>query len=426
MINNNESKADVVIIGAGVIGICTAYFLSQSGRDITVVDKDEVCSGCSYGNAGLIVPSHCVPLAEPGVIKKGMKWMLNPESPFYIKPRLDRDLLDWLWQFRSACNETHVKRSMPVISDLTFESLQLYNEIIGNDGIDFGFEQRGSLYVCNTEKAMDELEENMGLLQSVGIESELLDKVQTQEKVGDLKVNTVGSVYYPQDAHLQPARFVRELAKKVIESGVKIQSKTEVLGFERTGNRLTKVRTTRGDIEANEVVIASGAWSPAIASQLGLRLKIQPGKGYSITLERPEVSADLPLMLVEMKVGVTPMGDTIRIAGTLEMAGMDFAINERRVQGILKSVPQYLPSLDPNLCRLIEVWRGLRPCTPDGLPYLGRAENFENLTVAAGHAMIGVSLGPVTGRIASNIVLREDPGFDLSPFRLDRFTYKLK
>ncbi len=348
--------------------------------------------------------------------------MLNPESPFYIKPRLDRDLLDWLWRFRSACNETHVKRSMPVISDLTFESLQLYNEIIGSDGIDFGFEQRGSLYVCNTEKAMDELEEKMGPLQSVGIESELLDKVQTQEKVGELKVNAVGSVYYPQDAHLQPARFVRELAKKVIESGVKIQSKTEVLGFERTGNRLTKVRTTRGDIEANEVVIASGAWSPAIARQLGLRLKIQPGKGYSITLERPEVSADIPLMLVEMKVGVTPMGDTIRIAGTLEMAGLNFAINERRVRGILKSVPRYLPDLDPNHCRLVEVWRGLRPCTPDGLPYLGRAENFENLTVAAGHAMIGVSLGPVTGRIASNIVLREDPGIDLTPLRLSRFS----
>ena len=311
---------------------------------------------------------------------------------------------------------------MPVISDLTFESLQLYNEIIGNDGIDFGFEQRGSLYLCNTEKAMDELEEKMGQLQSVGIESELLDKVQTQEKVGELKVNAVGSVYYPQDAHLQPARFVRELAKKVIESGVKIQSKTEVLGFERTGSRLTKVRTTRGDIEANEVVIASGAWSPAIVRQLGLRLKIQAGKGYSITIKRPEVSANIPLMLVEMKVGVTPMGDTIRIAGTLEMAGLDFTINERRVQGILKSVPQYLPDLDPNLCRLIEVWRGLRPCTPDGLPYLGRPENFENLTVAAGHAMIGVSLGPVTGRIASNIVLREDPGFDLTPLRLSRFS----
>ena len=183
--------------------------------------------------------------------------MLNPESPFYIKPRLDRDLLDWLWRFRSACNEAHVKRSMPVIRDLTFESLRLYNEIIGNDGIDFGFEQRGSLYLCKTKKAMDELVEKMGLLQSVGIQAELLDRVQTQEKVGELKVDAVGSVYYPQDAHLQPARFVGELAKKIIESGVKIQSKTEVLGFESTGNRLTKVRTTRGDIEADEVVIAS-------------------------------------------------------------------------------------------------------------------------------------------------------------------------
>jgi len=416
-----RGKTDVVIVGAGVIGICTAYYLSRSNRDVIVLDKGEVCSGCSYGNAGLIVPSHCIPLAEPGVITKGMKWILNPESPFYIKPRLDKDLLDWLWRFRSACNETHVKRSMPVIRDLTFESLDLYKEIIGNDVSNVGFEQRGSLFLCNTKKAMDELVEKMGQLQSVGIEAEILNQVQTQEKVGKLKVSVVGSVYYPQDGHIQPARFVKKLAEKAIESGVKIQSNTEVLGFEKIGNRLTKVRTIRGDIKADEVVIASGAWSPAITRQLGVHLKIQPGKGYSITFERPEVSANLPLMLVEMKTGVTPMGDTTRIAGTLELAGFNFAINEKRVQGILKSVPQYLPDFDPKYCRVIDVWRGMRPCTPDGLPYLGRPESYENLTVAAGHAMIGISLGPVTGRIASRIVLRKDPEFNLNPLRLDRF-----
>ena len=245
--------------------------------------------------------------------------------------------------------------------------------------------------------------------------------MRTQEKVGKLRVEVVGSIYFPQDANLQPARFVGELAKGVAGCGVKIHSKTEILGFEKEGNRLARVRTTRGDFEAYEVVIAGGAWSPSIARDLGLQLKIQPAKGYSITLERPEVAADIPLMLVEMKIGVTPMGDTIRLAGTLELAGLDFTINERRVEGILKSVPQYLPTLDPSHCRLVEIWRGLRPCTPDGLPYLGRSDSIENLTVAAGHAMIGISLGPATGRIASNIVLGEDPGFDLNPMRLDRY-----
>ena len=168
MIQEDGSKADVLIIGAGAIGICTAYYLSQSGRKIIVLDKGEVCSGCSYGNAGLIVPSHCVPLAEPGVIKKGLKWLLNPESPFYIKPRLDWDLVAWLWRFRRACNEAHVERSMPVIRDLTFESLRLFNEITGHAGIEFGFEQRGCLYLCNTEKGMDELVDNMNQLRSLG------------------------------------------------------------------------------------------------------------------------------------------------------------------------------------------------------------------------------------------------------------------
>ena len=412
---------EIVIIGAGVIGVCTAHELSRSTRDIVVLDQGDICSGSSYGNAGLIVPSHCVPLAEPGVIRKGLKWMLDASSPFYIKPRLNRDLISWLWQFRRACTKQHVQRSMPVIRDLSLESLRLFEEIAGDDGAAFGFEQRGAVFLCRTEAGLEGLVEETERIRSIGIQADVLSEAEVRERTEPARVRAIGGVYYPQDAHLVPDRFVREVARRAAASGVTFRTETEVMGFERQGDRITRVRTTRGEIEAGEVVLAGGAWSQPIARDLDLHLPVQPAKGYSITVEPSAPNLPLPVMLTEAKVGVTPMGKTLRFAGTLELAGLDLSINQRRVQAIVDAVPHYLPEHDPARARLIEIWRGLRPCTPDGLPFLGRPDGIRNLTVAAGHATIGISLGPVTGRIASKVVLGEDPGFDLAPMRVDRF-----
>ncbi|MCH8290799.1 FAD-dependent oxidoreductase [Candidatus Poribacteria bacterium] len=416
-----KHESEVLIIGGGVIGICSAYYLIKRGRKVVVVDKGEICSGSSYGNAGLVVPSHSVPLAAPGVLSKGLKWMFDSESPFYIKPRFDLELFKWLWKFRSACNERHVQKAMPFIRDLSFASLQLYEEFAAQNDLEFGFEKQGMLMVFKTEKGLKDGVEEAYLMQEIGLEVKILNPAEIQELEPNIRINAIGGVFYPQDAHLIPARFVRELARHIETEGADIHTNTEVLGFETSNRKLTTVKTTRGDFVADEVVLASGSWSPGIAKDLQIKLPIQPAKGYSVTVERPEKCPVRPLVLADAKVAVTPMGETLRFAGTLEMAGLDLSINKRRVNAILKAVPQYLPDIRPENQQLIEIWRGLRPCTPDGLPFLGRLSTYDNLTIAAGHAMIGLSLGPITGKLVSQVVGHEKPEIDLTMLKVERF-----
>ena len=408
-----------MIVGAGAIGICTAHYLSKTTKRVVVVERGEVCSGCSYGNAGLLVPSHCVPLAEPKAVSQGLRWMFSPDSPFYIKPRLDRDLVSWLWRFVRASTPRRVAAAMPLIRDLSFESLRLYEEL--GDGLDFGLRQNGAVYLCRTQQGLARIVAESRHMADVGIQVEVLSAEDIQGLQPDVRFDVVGGVRYPQDGHIDPARFVTSLASKAAAAGVEIRTQTEVLGFGFQGSEIQTVRTTRGDIQATEVVLAGGAWSPNLAENLDLRLPIQAAKGYSVTVKRPEKAPDFPMMLTEAKVGVNPMGDALRFAGTLELAGLDFSINARRVQAILDAFPRYLPDLDPDQLELLEIWRGLRPCTPDGLPFLGRSGAHPNLTVAAGHAMIGISLGPVTGKIVADTVCGENTGFDLALTDVDRY-----
>ena len=413
-------QVDVLIIGGGVAGICTAHFLIERGREVTVVEKDEVCAGSSYGNAGLIVPSHSVPLAEPGVIGQGLRWMLDPDSPFYIKPRFDRDLIAWLWQFRKASTAKRVRAAMPLLRDLHLESFRHYEALAAD--LDFSFGHQGRLLLCRDEKGLAHVREEAELMGEIGLELEMLDREGVRRIDASVDFDCIGGAFYAQDGHLDPARFVRGLAARCVERGLDLQERTEVLRFRREAGTIAAVETTRGDFAARDVVLCSGSWSPGLAAALDLALPVQPAKGYSVTVRKPDPCPEIPFMMVEAKVAVTPMGDKLRFAGTLELAGMDLSINHRRVTAIMKSVPQYVPAWDPDELELTEVWRGLRPCSPDGLPYLGRVRDCENLTVAAGHAMIGVSLGPVTGDITARLVQREDPGFDLGLCQVERFS----
>ena len=411
-------QVDVLVIGGGVVGICAAHFLQEQGREVTVVEKDEVCAGSSYGNAGLIVPSHSVPLAEPGVMAQGLRWMFDPDSPFYIKWCWDRALMAWLWQFRKASTLRRVRQAMPLLRDMHLESLRLYQGLAAE--LDFAFGHEGRLLLCKNEQGLQHVREEAELMQEIGLEVEMVNAQQARQSAA-VELDCVGGAFYAQDAHLDPARLVRALAMRCVERGVQIREKTEVLGFGKKGRRVQVVETTRGDFVAAEVVLCSGAWSPGVARALGLSLPVQPAKGYSITFHKPHPCPAVPLMLVEARVGATPMGDKLRFAGTLELAGMDMSINRRRVAAIVNAVPRYVPAWTPDALDLIEVWRGLRPCTPDGLPFLGRASAYDNLTVAAGHAMIGVSLGAVTGAVTARVVQGEEPGFNLSLCNVDRF-----
>ena len=404
-----DERSDVLVIGAGCIGVCAAYFLAERGARVTLLDQGDVCAGCSYGNAGQLSPSHSVPLAAPGVIWQALRWMPNPESPFYIRPRASLALLSWMWRFRGACTADNVSRGMPVIRDLSLKSVELFDAFNAMDDVNFFYEKKGVLKLFRTEKGRREGVHEAGLLETIGLASEILDRAAVQEKLHGPETTAVGGLYFPTDVHIQPAEFVRAVARRAAEMGVQVRTSTEVLGLETKGRAVTGVQTTSGMLGADEVVLAAGSWSPGIARGLGLNVPIQPAKGYSLTYDKPEGAPPLPVLLSEARVFLTPMGAGFRIGGTLELAGMDLSINQRRVNAIVRAADRYLPGLGVAGLRPLEVWAGLRPATPDGLPLLGRSHAYSNLFIAAGHAMIGMSTGPASGLLAAQMLRGEKP-----------------
>jgi D-amino-acid dehydrogenase len=416
-----ESK-HVVIIGAGVIGLCIAYYCARRGHQVTVIDREpEQRDGCSFGNAGLVVPSHFVPLAAPGMVALGLKWMWNPESPFYIKPRLDAELLSWAFKFWRAANAEHVKRSAPLLRDLNFASRALFEELAELPGNDFSLVKRGCLLLCKTQRTLDHEAAFAAQANQLGVPAEVLDAKQTAEHDPCVRMDVAGSIYFPKDCHLTPARFMARLKQQLDKLGVGFQWNTETTGFAWDKQRLTSVQTSTRKIEADEFVLAAGSWSPRLMRTLGLKLPMQAGKGYSLTLTKPRQLPRLSSILTEARVAVTPMDDSLRFGGTMEISGFTQEINPARVRGIIKSVRKYLPAFTPEDFAAVKPWCGLRPCSPDGLPYVGRTQRFGNLTVATGHAMMGLSLGPITGKIVGEIISSEKPSFDLTLLNPDRY-----
>lgn len=410
----------VVIIGGGVIGLSSAYYCAKRGHDVTVIDAGDGAHGCSHGNAGMIVPSHFIPLAAPGMVALGLKWMWNPESPFWIKPRLSYDLLDWGIKFWRSANAEHVRRSANVLRDLHLASRACFEEIAQECGNDFGLVKKGLLMLCKTQHALDEEAATARAANELGIPAEVFDERATAALDPGARMDVAGSVYFPKDCHLSPARFMESLARSLSEAGVAMKWNTRFMSWRKAGNRITGIETSAGLLEADEYVVCGGAWSPEIARGLGVRLPMQAGKGYSLTLTKPRELPQICSILCEARVAVTPMGTSLRVGGTMEVAGNDLSINPRRVQGIIKSLPRYFPEFRPEDFAGIEPWVGLRPCSPDGLPYLGRAP-CGNVTVSTGHAMMGLSLGPVSGRLVSEIVSGQKPEIDLALLALTRW-----
>lgn len=412
----------VVIIGGGVIGLCTAWFAAQRGHDVVVIDRrPQNFPGCSYGNAGMITPSHFVPLAAPGAVRTALRWMFNPESPFYLKPRLDADLLSWGWKFNRAANRGQVERASPLLLDLNLRSRGLYNELAKEWGDDFGLIERGMLIVCATEHGLEEERHTAEFAHRLGLAAEVLPPESVAKMEPSMKMAITGGAYYPNDAIFAPARFMQTLISRVAEKGVDLRWETELAGFTRTDGRITAVRTARGDIAGDEFVVATGSWSPAIVRDLHLKLPMQAGKGYSLTLPHPRQRPSRGMILAEGRVAVTPIGETLRFGGTMEIAGMDESVRDARVHGIIKSVCRYFPEFTPDDFRGVEPWCGLRPCSPDGLPYIGRFKQFANLSAATGHAMMGMSLGPITGKLMSEILSDQQPSMDLAMLSPDRY-----
>jgi D-amino-acid dehydrogenase len=412
-------RPDVVVVGGGVIGVCTAYSLAERGVRTTLVERGEICSGASHGNGGWIFPSESSPIPAPGVIRQALPWLLDPESPLYIRPRLSLALLRWLWRFRAACNETAANEGFRLRRALSLGSLERYAKLAELEGVAFGFQQQGLLIAYRERAALREVEHELSLLAAEGGVAKRLSPGELCQRIPALSPNLAGGVEFPSDAHITPGDFVRGLAAELERRGVAIETHTEVLGIEWSRHAPVCVHTTRGDFKSDEVVLAAGAWTAELARDLGVRIPVEAAKGYSISVERPENHPELPVMLAEAKVGVTPMGSLLRFAGTLELAGIDLRVNRRRVNAILRATREYMPGLAATPTR--EIWRGLRPLTPDDLPILGRPARTSGLVLATGHGMAGISEGPMTGELIAQIITGETPSLDLAPFSPDRF-----
>lgn len=412
----------ILVIGGGVIGLSTAYYCARKGHRVTVIDRNpEQRDGCSFGNAGMIVPSHFIPLAAPGMVALGLKWMWNPESPFYIKPRLDWDLLSWAFRFWRASTPGRVRCAAPLLRDLQLASRACFEELADLTGNGFALVKRGLLMLCKTQHALDEESKMAEQARQLGIPAEVLDARQTAALDPDVRMDIAGAVYFPKDCHLSPDRFMAGLQQHLKQAGAEFSWNTEVKGWRVNGSRVEAVKTTTGDFTGDEFVLCGGVWSPGVARELRLRLPMQAGKGYSLTLTRPRQLPRICALFAEARLAVTPMGGSLRFGGTMEIAGLNEDINPVRVQGIIKSVPKYYPDFTPRDFDGIQPWRGLRPCSPDGLPYVGRTARYSNLCVAAGHAMLGLSLGPITGRLVAEILSGENPAVPVNLLDPDRY-----
>lgn len=414
--------AHVCIVGSGIIGLSTAYACARRGHQVTVIDRNPARrDGCSFGNAGMVVPSHFVPLAAPGMVALGLKWMWNPESPFYIKPRLNADLLRWAWNFWKASTPEHVRRSAPLLRDLSLASRTAFVELAERDGLDFGLVERGLLMLCKSAHTLEEEARTAQQARELGIPAETLDAAQLSRLEPDVTMDVHGAVYFPKDCHLSPSRLMDALLARLDSAGARFHWQSEVRGWRLAQGRIDAVETSTGIVEADEFILAGGSWSPEIGRQLGLNLPMQAGKGYSLTVPNPRQLPRICSIFTEARVAVTPMGSTLRFGGTMEIAGLNEDINPVRVQGIIKSVPRYYPAFKPADFDGIQPWRGLRPCSPDGLPYIGRTRAHANLIVATGHAMMGLSLGPITGLLVADLVSGTRPSIDLSLLSPDRY-----
>jgi D-amino-acid dehydrogenase len=411
-----------VIVGGGIIGLSSAYYLTQEGCEVTILDKTDLSDSCSYGNLGMIVPSHFVPLAAPGMISQGIKWMFNSRSPFYVKPSLNPELISWGLKFIKSATQKNVNQAALPLRDINLLSKRLYEEIAAKEGFDFALEKKGILMYYKTEKVAEEEVHLAKHAVELGLDVEALSKEQVQLLEPDIDFDILGAVHYRCDAHLYPNKLIPQLISYLRQAGVNFRTGSPVEYLVTARNKIKKVVTGEDEFEADMVILAGGSWLPQLTKMAGVKISLMPGKGYSFTLNNPNKKLNIPAILCEARVAITPMDNRMRYGGTMEIAPVNDKINMKRVEGIVQSVPAYFKNMNLEMPAKEDIWYGFRPCTPDGLPFLGTSAKINNMIIAGGHAMSGLSLGPASGKIVADLATGRKPPMDLRAFSPNRFS----
>ncbi|MEK6155050.1 FAD-dependent oxidoreductase [Flavobacteriaceae bacterium 3-367] len=409
-----------IVIGGGIIGLSAAYYLLEEGYRVTVVDMSNMDGGASYVNAGYLTPSHIIPLASPGMMAKGIKWMFSSSSPFYMKPRLSLDFLKWAWYFNTSATQAKVEKAIPLIKDINLLSRDLYFDMRHSGKLgEFQLEKKGLLMLYKTIKEGKHEKEVANRAKEEGLEVRELSVKELNELQPNLNQEILGAVHYQCDAHTSPNEIMQNLKHYLAMQGVVFKTNEEVVDFQLKGTKISDVVSNKGSYKADEVILAAGSWSQHLAKRLNLRLNVQAGKGYRINVSRP-TPVRLPAILMEAKVAVTPMKGFTRFAGTMELSGINHKIRKERVAAIAKAAGSYYEELKITAQEQSKALCGLRPVSPDGLPYIGRTSKPENLTIATGHAMMGWSLGPATGKLVSEIISGKKLSMNINGFHPER------
>lgn len=414
---------NIAIVGGGVIGLSTAHYLQRDGHQVTLFDSSDGLDNCSFGNAGYICPSHFIPLATPGNLRNGFKWMLNSRSPFYVEPRLDWNLIKWGLLFMRSATERNVRAAAAPLRDIALISQQAYIDW-QEAGFDFQYQHRGLLELVQTPAGEHHAHETVDRAISLGlVDTEWLDADQLHAQEPGVRMNARGAILFHCDGHCTPDRLMRGLRDRLLQQGVRFRWNEPVLGVESAQRKIHSIRTRSGLQAFDQVVLAAGSWSGSLARSMGLSLPLMPGRGYSLTVENNPFQLNRPSILVEGRVALTPLtASTMRFGGTMEITSHKTPPRLSRMQGILEAVKRFYPDVELPMPTIDQVWYGYRPCTPDGLPFIGKVRHLDNLVVATGHAMLGLSLGAGTGKLVAQLLAEKPTDMDIRPFDPDRFS----
>ncbi|MCJ0825199.1 FAD-dependent oxidoreductase [Luteimonas sp. 50] len=419
----HNRAGEVLVVGGGVVGLACGLALLESGRGVRILEAGTVGCGSSHGNCGTLTPSHSLPLAAPGTVGRALRWMLAPDAPLYLKPRFDPALWSWLLRFAARCNPRDWMRAGAAKAALLQASRAAFPGWLARHGIDCEFEELGTDHVFRDGAALELFTHELQALAELGIASEVIDGSAYLRDEPALRDGVVGVVRFPSDASLRPDRYVAGLAQALRAAGGEIVERSAVTGLVADDGGW-RVATAAGEHRGRDVVLATGAWSPRLARLLPealspLRRAMQPGKGYSITYDRPAIAPRRPLVLHERSVCVTTWGSGYRLGSTMEFSGYDDALNPRRLAALERGAREYLHEGVGPVKH--EQWYGWRPMTVDDLPILGAVPGSPGLWLATGHGMLGVSMSTGTARMIADLVTGRAPEIDPAPYRLERF-----